>query len=250
VFAAIGNAIGSYIKQDVDRIDRGIHTFARICVEVDLSEGLPDNIILIHNNSQWKQPLDYENTAFRCRGCQQTGHLHNNCPQNKRENRRNKKQVHKPRGWQCTVNPEEEIEDEGEPDPPSEQHDDPIGENTAAATPTTNNQEHLSSDSGKFTTSVNKNSKTPQNQGEMTSTDPSMGGTKRHHLSDTSDSDKETGFQTAKTQLVIASTEPTQGEWRKVEKKKGRKTLSRQQSVFFALSLPPLFLSLFILCAR
>jgi len=51
-----------------------------------------------------------------------------------------------------------------------------------------------------------------------------MGGIKRHHQSDTSDSDKELGPQKAETQLVIASIEPTQGEWRKVEKKKGRKT--------------------------
>lgn len=207
----------------MERIERCIHTFARICVEVDLSEGLPDNIILIHNNSQWKQPLDYENTAFRCRGCQQTGHLHNNCPQNKRENRRNKKQVHKPRGWQCTVNPEEEIKDEGERNAPPEQHEDPIGENTATTTPTANNQEHLFSDSGKITTSTNKSTKNHQNQAEMASMDPSMGGIKRHHHSDTSDSDKETGPQNVEIQLVIASIEPTQGEWRKVENKKGRK---------------------------
>lgn len=51
-----------------------------------------------------------------------------------------------------------------------------------------------------------------------------MGGIKRHHKSDTSDSDKEGGSQKAETQLVIASIKPTQGEWRKVEKKKGRKT--------------------------
>jgi len=54
--------------------------------------------------------------------------------------------------------------------------------------------------------------------------DPSMGGIKRHHHSDTLDSDKETGPQNVETQIVIASIEPTQGEWRKVEKKKGRKT--------------------------
>lgn len=112
VFEAMGNAIGKYIKQDVERIARCIHTFARICVEVDLNQGLPYSIILLHNNTQWKQPLDYENMAFRCRCCQQIGHLRNNCPQVKRESRRNKKQAQKPRGWQHTVNPEEETEDE------------------------------------------------------------------------------------------------------------------------------------------
>lgn len=53
--------------------------------------------------------------------------------------------------------------------------------------------------------------------------DPSTGGNKRYHHSDTSDSDKEPGPQNTETQLVIASTEPSHGEWRKVEKKKGRK---------------------------
>lgn len=52
VFEAMGNAIGKYLKQDIKRITRGIDTFARICVEVDLSQGLPDSIILIHNNTQ------------------------------------------------------------------------------------------------------------------------------------------------------------------------------------------------------
>jgi len=51
-----------------------------------------------------------------------------------------------------------------------------------------------------------------------------MGGIKRLHQSDSFDLDKEVGPQSAETQLVIASTEPTIGEWRKVEKKKGRKT--------------------------
>lgn len=59
---------------------------------------------------------------------------------------------------------------------------------------------------------------------EMTRVDPSTGGTKRHHHSDTSDSDKETIPQNTETQIVIVSTEPSQGEWRKVETKKGRKT--------------------------
>lgn len=139
VFEAMGNAIGKYIKQDLERIARCIHTFARICVEVDLSQGLPDSILLLHNNTQWKQPLDYENTAFRCRGYQQTGHLRNYCPQVKRESKRNKKQAQKPRGWQHTVNPEEEIEDEEAYNPPPEHYDDPIGGETTATTPIANN---------------------------------------------------------------------------------------------------------------
>ena len=82
----------------------------------------------------------------------------------------------------------------------------------------------------KENTAVNKESQplsnqaeTQQNQAEMTSVEQIMGGIKRQHHSDTSDSDKETGHPNVTTQLVIASTEATVGEWRKVEKKKGRK---------------------------
>jgi hypothetical protein len=64
---AIGNSLGKHLKIDEDRAIRGIFTYARICVEVDLSQGLPDHITLNFNNSLWTQQLDYENTAFRCR---------------------------------------------------------------------------------------------------------------------------------------------------------------------------------------
>lgn len=77
---AIGNTLGKHIKTDAERHLKGIFTFTRICVEVDLSQGLPKSIILNFNNTQWTQPLDYESIAFRCRGCQQTGHLHSACP--------------------------------------------------------------------------------------------------------------------------------------------------------------------------
>ena len=76
----------------------------------------------------------------------------------------------------------------------------------------------------KGTTSDTKASQLYPNQAEKTTDDQIMGGIKRHHQSDTSDSDKELGTQKTETQLVIALIEPTQGEWCKVEKKKGRKT--------------------------
>lgn len=80
--------------------------------------------------------------AFRCRGCQQIGHLHNNYPQVKRESKRNKKQAQKPRGWQHTVNPEEETEDEEVDNPPPEHDNDPIGGEATKTTSIANNQVH------------------------------------------------------------------------------------------------------------
>lgn len=93
---AIGNTLGRMLKIDGERHLKGIFTFARICVKVDLSRGLPESIILNLYNTQWKQPLDYENIAFRCRGCQQTGHLYNACP----NLNKSKQQQRNPKGWQ------------------------------------------------------------------------------------------------------------------------------------------------------
>lgn len=52
VLIAIGNVLGKYLKIDEDRISKGILTFASICVEVDLNEGLRDSINLNFNNTQ------------------------------------------------------------------------------------------------------------------------------------------------------------------------------------------------------
>lgn len=67
----------------------------------------------------------------------------------------------------------------------------------------------------------NQNGPSSDKKEVQTGMDP--GSLKRQHLSDSSDSDKDPGIQNSESQIVIVSTEPTPGEWRKVEKKKGRK---------------------------
>ena len=67
VLITIGNTLGKFLKTDGDRLTRVIFKFAIIFVEVDLSQGLPESILLNFNNTKWTQCLDYENTAFRCR---------------------------------------------------------------------------------------------------------------------------------------------------------------------------------------
>lgn len=52
VLIAIGNTLGKFLKTDENRLTKGIFTFARICVEIDLSQGLPKSIILNFNNTQ------------------------------------------------------------------------------------------------------------------------------------------------------------------------------------------------------
>lgn len=214
---AIGNSLGRMLKIDKDRHLKGIFTFARICVEVDLSKGLPESIFLTFNNIQWKQPLDYENTAFRCRGCQQTGHLLKACPS------KSKPQQRKSRGWQNlnevlerrtahkkAPSVTEEVETEAEED------DTTI--------------EEVEIENQKEDTAVNKDSlphtnqvETQQDKEEMTNVDQIIGGNKRQHQSDTSDSDKESGKLKESSQLVIVSTEPTLGSGVRSKRKKGGK---------------------------
>lgn len=91
VLIAIGNSLGKFLKIDKDRLTRGIFNFLRLCVEVDLSQGLAYHITLNFNNTQWTQPLEYKKKAFRCRGCLQIGHLHSACPQAKKIPKWNKK---------------------------------------------------------------------------------------------------------------------------------------------------------------
>jgi len=46
VLIAIGISLGKFLKIDEDRLTMGIFTFSRICVELDLSWGLPNSIAL------------------------------------------------------------------------------------------------------------------------------------------------------------------------------------------------------------
>ncbi|KAH9320527.1 hypothetical protein KI387_015166 [Taxus chinensis] len=80
----IGNALGRFIKEDLDRTHSGLCSFAQMCVEVDLSKGFPVRINLKFDNFRHSQPLDYENTTFQCRICRNSGHLQAMCPLNKK----------------------------------------------------------------------------------------------------------------------------------------------------------------------
>lgn len=189
---------------DDERAIRGIFTFARICVEVDLSEGLPDHITLNFNNTQWIQQLDYENTTFRCRTCLQTGHLQNSFPVALKDPRKAKKQPKKPKGWQNT---------------------DLIEEEDILEEPTENPMEPASQAGHKHAQAVN----TPPTHVGPIITDLhqelqlEVSGIKRIHSSEGSKSDKEPHMNTMEKQLAIITPNADSGGWRRVEKKKGRK---------------------------
>lgn len=72
----IGNVLGKYIDQAV-RKDQ--YSCARICVEVDLEEGLPEAIKLSVARWTHVQELDYKQLPFKCRYCHEHGHFAKNC---------------------------------------------------------------------------------------------------------------------------------------------------------------------------
>lgn len=141
---------------------------------------------------------------------------------------KNKSQQRKPKGWQNIdelmkknaaekkASPHKEGEEtEGE-------DDDSTTENEESENEETGNQEGNTPDQ-KTPQFYTNQAETQHEQAVLSNTDHGMGGNKRQQHPDSSDSDKESGLQKSESQLVIVPTEPTQGEWRKVEKKKGRK---------------------------
>ncbi|XP_057871389.2 uncharacterized protein LOC131077832 [Cryptomeria japonica] len=72
----LGKPVGSASQTQ----DRKVISFARICVEVDLNNPLPDSMEICMGSSSWIQQLDYETLPFRCRICHEYGHLHRRCP--------------------------------------------------------------------------------------------------------------------------------------------------------------------------
>jgi len=49
-------------------------------MKMDLSRAFLDEIILEVYDQEWVQVVDYEHVPFRCRKCQEHGHLFKDCP--------------------------------------------------------------------------------------------------------------------------------------------------------------------------
>jgi hypothetical protein len=83
VLEAMGNAIEDFILVDsaCSRVYRMM--YARILVEMNISKGLPEMIMLNSLHGPWNQLLDYEGIPFRCRICHKTGHLASPCSSRK-----------------------------------------------------------------------------------------------------------------------------------------------------------------------
>jgi len=239
VLEDIGNLLGSFIKSDKERQDKGLFTYARICVEIDLSKGLPDRIHLKHESFIWLQRLDYENTAFRCRFCHLTGHLQDTCPLAKKFPKKKKGPRTNRKNWQADFGPtsDEEEGSEAEEQQDMKRTEEPMVSD-ATKEQSTGNQTH-----GEDTQTNVENPKVAvaSSQKHMEDSIPGEGpqtaiviheeapisGVKRGHESEKSDSDKEQPSKQKPEmvngrQVVIATT--SQGRWVEVKsKRKGKK---------------------------
>ena len=79
---------------------------------------LSDKIVLKWKGSTWKVQLDYENMTFRCKTCQQNGHLQDTCPLAQSVSQSKKGNKSKNKRWDALMNPqvgdleqEEDIDD-------------------------------------------------------------------------------------------------------------------------------------------
>ena len=85
--SAIGNKLGHFVKA-FEATRKGKYTsFARICLEMDLSRAFPDEVILEVIDEEWTQTIDYEHIPFICRKCHKHGCLVRDCPLNKVEDK-------------------------------------------------------------------------------------------------------------------------------------------------------------------
>ena len=64
---AIGNKLGHFLKISEATLRGKYTSFVRICVEMDLSGALSNEVVLEFYDEEWVQIVDYEHVPFRCR---------------------------------------------------------------------------------------------------------------------------------------------------------------------------------------
>ena len=84
----MGNKLGRFVRASKATRKEKYTSFTRICVEMDLSRALLDEVILEVFDEEWVQTVNYEHIPFRCRRFHEHGHLFRDCPLNKIENKR------------------------------------------------------------------------------------------------------------------------------------------------------------------
>ena len=83
ILGKIASLLGKPIAIAHQSLDKKFISYARICIEINLNNPLPDSLeICLGASSSWVQQLDYESIPFRCRVCHEYGHLLRQCPRN------------------------------------------------------------------------------------------------------------------------------------------------------------------------
>jgi hypothetical protein len=90
-FEEIGNKLGKYVKTMEATLKGRYTSYARICIEMDVSGALPKAISLEFMDEEWIQSIDYEHIPFRCRQFHEHIHLIRECPLNKKQETKNTK---------------------------------------------------------------------------------------------------------------------------------------------------------------
>lgn len=75
----IGNILGKFLEADLSFLETNQRQVARILVNVNIRDGLAEDMQLIWGPFVYKQVLDYENVPFRRRHCHAYGHPASEC---------------------------------------------------------------------------------------------------------------------------------------------------------------------------
>ena len=67
ILTDIGNTLGNFVKVSEQIRKRRSTSYARICIYLDISQDIPDEIDLTWEDEDWFQAIDYEHIPFRCR---------------------------------------------------------------------------------------------------------------------------------------------------------------------------------------
>ena len=68
-------------------------SYSCICVYMNITKDLPEDLDLRWEYEDRFQPLDYEHIPFRCRRCHEHGHLYRDCPENNPSNSQKVKEM-------------------------------------------------------------------------------------------------------------------------------------------------------------
>jgi len=83
--------LGKYVKTLEATLKGRYTSYARICIEMDVSGALPEAISLEFMDEEWIQSIEYDHIPFRCRRFHEHGHLIKECMLNKKQEMKNTK---------------------------------------------------------------------------------------------------------------------------------------------------------------